>query len=143
MGKALATEEVTRVIVRGDEIPAGGRKDGEVSANADSDVRSNRGNSRVAVTWAQHAESGDVRWHAIASITTGQSVITYCRGRWPVSDKADICNAPSHDARCEECSRQLIEDVRRVERGLAELASFDDDWQRWYFEDGELGGEGG
>lgn len=73
----------------------------------------------LRAVWARHA--GDRYWHAIASIVTGQSAVTFCRGRWPARDEVEIDEAPPHDERCDECARQMI-DIRRTEQGLGELA---------------------
>lgn len=82
----------------------------------------------VRARWARH--EGDRFFHGIEIVEAGQSAVTFCFGRWPAQDLVENSDAPPHEDRCDACSRRMIE-VKRIERGLDELAAFD------------LGGEGG
>lgn len=56
------------------------------------------------MTWARPA--GDTRYHSIAAVQGG-SVITRCRGRWPLSHEAEEQAEPPQDERCGGCVREL------------------------------------
>ena len=90
-------------------------------------------------TWYRH--EGDSRWHTGAE--AGASFVTLCNGRWPVSevDEVEQHDSPPHEDRCQACQRGAIE-IRRVERGLTELAQAapDPDWPGLH-ELFDLGGE--
>lgn len=87
--------------------------------------------------WRRH--TGDSTWHVGADV--GGSFVTCCRGRWPLTDEVagdvEYDTSPPHDARCDECQRVRIEQLR-VERGLAELGDADLDNPLGF----DLGGEG-
>lgn len=71
-------------------------------------------------TWARHIQSGDPRFHAIAAVVYGGSVITRCRGRWPEQDAVEECENPAAIDRCDCCEQALV-DAGMVMRGLREL----------------------
>lgn len=56
-------------------------------------------------SWARPA--GDSRFHALAAVHFGGSIVTRCRGRWPVSHEAEEQSEPPQDERCAACVREL------------------------------------
>lgn len=82
------------------------------------------------MTWRRHTASGDSKFHAGAP--SSGSFVTFCRGRWPLTDEerqgaVEHKPSPPHELRCDACQRQVIE-VRRVDVGLRELAAAPHDW---------------
>ena len=51
--------------------------------------------------WARH--DGDAYWHAVEAVE--DSVITRCRGRWPVSDEFEKSSNPPLSERCGACAK--------------------------------------
>lgn len=76
------------------------------------------------MTWRRY--KGDRLWHT--GRDTISSFVTFCHGRWPLSDEAEglveRSENPPHEERCEPCERQRIEE-QRIEQGLRELRAAD------------------
>ncbi len=53
--------------------------------------------------------AGDSKFHSIAAVVRGGSVVTRCHGRWPVSHECEESHSPPDEDRCGACSRALAE----------------------------------
>lgn len=54
--------------------------------------------------WARHVD--DPRWHHI--VEYGSSVVTACRGRWPIDDAFETEARPASADRCALCQERFV-----------------------------------
>lgn len=65
----------------------------------------NENNERIV--WANH--EGASSWCAIKRTVPGQSVETFCNGRWPAEDAVALDIDPPQDVRCDCCDLRVFE----------------------------------